>query len=177
VPLYEYERLRPRLGREVYVAPTATVIGDVSLGDDASIWWGAVVRGDVMPIVIGARTNVQDGSVVHVTSGKTSTTIGEDVTVGHMALLHGCKIGSRVLIGMGSIVLDGAVVEDDVIVGAGSLVTPGTRIASGTLALGRPARVVRPLTEEDRAWIRASSEAYLDGKRRYLSTSVVRIPE
>ncbi len=170
--LYEYLGVRPRVGRDVYIAPAATVIGDVTLGDEASLWFGTVVRGDVMPIVIGARTNIQDGSVVHVTTGKAMTTVGDDVTVGHMVLLHGCTVGSRVLVGMGSVLLDGAVIEDDTIVGAGSLVTPGTRIPAGSLALGRPAKVVRSLTDGDRAWIRDSGLAYLDAGRTYRSGAV-----
>jgi len=172
MPLYEYKGVRPRVGRDAFIAPNATVIGDVVLGDQASVWFGAVVRGDVMPIVIGARTNIQDGSVVHVTTDKAATHVGDDVTVGHMVLLHGCTVGSRVLVGMGSVVLDGAVVEDDSIVGAGSLVTPGTRVPSGFLALGRPARVVRPLTAEDRDWIRYAGVAYLDEGRIYRSADV-----
>jgi carbonic anhydrase/acetyltransferase-like protein (isoleucine patch superfamily) len=172
MPLYEYRGTRPRLGRDVYVAPGASVIGDVAVGDESSIWFGCVVRGDVMPIRLGARTNLQDGSIVHVTGGKTTTTIGDDVTVGHLVLLHGCAIGSRVLVGMGSVLLDGVVVEDDAIIGAGSLVTPGTRIPEGCLAMGRPAKVVRALSDADRAWIRESGRVYVEAARTYRSSSV-----
>jgi carbonic anhydrase/acetyltransferase-like protein (isoleucine patch superfamily) len=163
------------VGREAYIAPGATVIGDVTLGDESSVWFGTVVRGDVMPIVIGARTNIQDGSVVHVTSGKSRTTVGDDVTVGHMVLLHGCTVESCVLIGMGSVVLDDAVIGADSIVAAGSLVAPGTRIPSGSMAMGRPAKVVRPLTEEDRVLVRNSCRAYVESARVYLSSAVRRI--
>src|SRR5215831_12952208 len=145
MPLYSHCGVRPTVAPDVFVAPNAVVIGDVHLGAGASVWFGTTIRGDVYPIRIGARTNVQDGSIVHVTGGKAKTTVGDDVTIGHMVLLHGCTIGSGCLIGMGSIVLDGAVVEDDCVVGAGSLVTPGTRIAKGSLALGRPAKVLRKL--------------------------------
>jgi len=173
--LYEYLGLSPRLGRGVFVAPTASVIGDVVLGDESSVWFNTVIRGDLMPIRIGARTNIQDGCVIHVTGGKAKTSIGDDVTVGHMVLVHGCTVGSRVLVGMGSVLLDGSVVEDDAVVGAGSLVTPGTRIPSGSLALGRPARVVRPLTDADRAWIRDAGSIYVDSARTFLSSAVRRI--
>jgi len=172
MPLYEYLGVRPTLGRDVYVAPSASVIGDVTLGDGASVWFGTVLRGDVMPIVIGARTNIQDGSVVHVTGGRARTHVGDDVTVGHMVLLHGCTVGSRVLVGMGSVLLDECVIEDDVFVGAGSLVTPGTRIPSGSLAMGRPAKVVRALTELDREWIRGAGLAYEESSRIFRSDAV-----
>jgi carbonic anhydrase/acetyltransferase-like protein (isoleucine patch superfamily) len=128
-----------------------------------------------MPITIGARTNIQDGSVIHVTGGKEPTRVGDDVTVGHMVLLLGCTVGHRVLVGMGSTLLDGSVIEDDAVVGAGSLVTPGTRIPSGSLAMGRPAKVVRPLNDADRAWVRYAGETYVAECRRYLSSEVRRI--
>jgi carbonic anhydrase/acetyltransferase-like protein (isoleucine patch superfamily) len=175
MPLYEYNGTRPVVGRGVYIAPNATVIGDVTLGDESSVWFGAVVRGDLMPIRLGARTNLQDGSIVHVTGGKTCTVVGDDVTIGHLVLLHGCTVGSRVLIGIGSVLLDGAVVEDDAVVGAGSLVTPGTCIPSGSLAMGRPAKVVRRLTDADRDWIRESGRVYVESTRTYLSSAVRRL--
>jgi carbonic anhydrase/acetyltransferase-like protein (isoleucine patch superfamily) len=161
VPLYEHKGVAPTLGKGVYVAPNATVIGDVYLGPESSVWFGSVLRGDVFPIRIGARTNIQDGSVVHVTGGKAATTVGDDVTVGHMALIHGCTIGARVLVGMGSIVLDGAIIEDDVVLAAGSLVAPGARIKAGSLAMGRPAKAVRALRDEDLAWIAEAGRLYV----------------
>ena len=161
MPLYEHLGVRPVLGRDVYVAPNATVIGDVQLGDDSSVWFGVVIRGDVFPIRIGARTNIQDNAVVHVTGEKAATTIGDDVTIGHLALLHGCTVGNRTLIGMGSVVLDGANVGDECILGAGSLVPPNAILPPRTLALGRPARVVRRLTEQDLAWIREAGRLYV----------------
>jgi carbonic anhydrase/acetyltransferase-like protein (isoleucine patch superfamily) len=174
--LYEFQGIRPVIGRDVFVAPNATVIGDVHLGDEASVWFGAVVRGDFFPIRIGARTNIQDGSVVHITAEKAKTTVGDDVTVGHMALIHGCTIGARCLIGMGSIVLDGAIVEDDCVIAAGSLVTPGAYIPAGSMAMGRPAKVVRPLTEADRLWIAASGASYVTSAAMF-RTSLRRIAD
>jgi carbonic anhydrase/acetyltransferase-like protein (isoleucine patch superfamily) len=177
MPLYELQGRSPKLGRDVYVAANATVIGDVALGDEASVWFGTVLRGDMMPIVIGARTNLQDGSVVHVTTGRAMTVVGDDVTVGHRVLLHGCTIGNRVLIGMGSTLLDGSVVEDDAILGAGSLLTPGARVPSGCLALGRPARVIRPLNDSDHARIREGRDAYVEAGRLYASGAFRRMDE
>ncbi len=172
MPLYEHLGIRPTLGKGVYVAPNATIIGDVHLGDASSVWFSTVIRGDVFPIRIGARTNLQDGSVVHVTAGKASTTVGDDVTVGHMALLHGCTIGSRVLVGMGSIVLDGAVIEEESILAAGSLVAPGVRIPKRSLAMGRPAKVVRALADGDLEWIRESGRLYVAYAKTYSGNGV-----
>jgi carbonic anhydrase/acetyltransferase-like protein (isoleucine patch superfamily) len=151
----------------VYIAPNAAVIGDVTLGDDASVWFSVTIRGDLEPIRIGARTNIQDGSVVHVTGGSNGVTIGDDCTVGHLALVHGCTIGNRVLVGMGSTVLDGAVVGDDVVIGAGSLVTPRMQIPPMSMVMGRPARVIRPLTEADVAWVQASVLAYVEAGKTF----------
>jgi carbonic anhydrase/acetyltransferase-like protein (isoleucine patch superfamily) len=161
VTVYALKGLEPTLDRAGFIAPNATVIGDVRVGDQSSVWFGTVVRGDVYPIRIGARTNIQDNSVVHVTGGKEKTTIGDDVTIGHLALIHGCTIGHRCLIGMGSVVLDGAVIEDDCLIAAGSLIPPRTRIPSGSFVVGRPARVLRTLTEDDRELIRDASARYV----------------
>jgi carbonic anhydrase/acetyltransferase-like protein (isoleucine patch superfamily) len=165
--IYELNDVRPTLGRDVYVADTAVVIGQVQLGDEASVWFGAVLRGDYSFIRVGARTNVQDNSVVHISSGLNPTTIGDDVTIGHSAIVHGCTIGHRCLIGMGSTVLDGAVVGDDSFVAAGALVTPGTVIAPRSFVLGRPARVVRPVEDADLQWIRGASLAYVGYARDF----------
>jgi carbonic anhydrase/acetyltransferase-like protein (isoleucine patch superfamily) len=172
MPLYSHRGTRPTIGDRVFVAPNATVIGDVHLGDQSSVWFGTVIRGDVYPIRFGARTNVQDGSVVHVTGDKAKTTVGDDVTIGHMVLLHGCTIGSRCLIGMGSIVLDGAVVEDECVVAAGSLVAPGARIPARSLAMGRPAKVVRQLTDADLAWVREAGTLYVGYAETFRSGEV-----
>lgn len=172
MPLYEYKGTRPALGRGVFVAPSATVLGDVAVGEDSSVWFGAVLRGDVFPIRIGARTNIQDNAVVHVTGGKASTTIGDEVTVGHLALVHGCTIGSRCLVGMGSIVLDGAIVEDECFVAAGTLIAPGARIPARSLVMGRPGKVVRALGEADLASVRESSRLYVQHARDFAAATV-----
>ena len=166
-PIYALKGLTPTLGRGVFVAPTASVIGDVVIGDESSVWFGAVVRGDVFPIRIGARTNVQDNAVVHVTGGKAATTIGDDVTIGHLALIHGCTIGSHCLIGMGSILLDGAVIEDECLVAAGTLVPPRMRVPARSLVMGSPAKVVRRLGPADLEHIREAGALYVGYSREY----------
>jgi len=158
---------RPRLGRRVFLAPGAVVTGDVTLGDDVSFWFHTVARGDVHWIRIGARTNVQDGSVLHVTHETHPLEIGADVVIGHQAVLHGCTIEDGALIGIGARVLDGAVVEHDAQVGAGAVVTPGHVVPAGHLALGVPAKVVRPLGDEERQTIREIAQRYVDLKERY----------
>jgi carbonic anhydrase/acetyltransferase-like protein (isoleucine patch superfamily) len=150
----------PKIAPDVFVADNATIIGDVVLGTRASVWFGAVLRGDVEKIRIGAGTNLQDLCVVHVDSGGFATVVGDDVTVGHRVILHGCKIGNHALVGMGSIVMNGAEIGDEVILGAGSLVSPGVRIPPGVLALGSPAKVKRQLTDEEKASIRDSGTRY-----------------
>ena len=162
-----YQGIAPRLGRDVFVAPSADVIGRVTLGDEASIWYGCVVRGDVGTITIGARTNIQDLSVVHITSGTADTLIGADVTVGHRAILHGCTVHDLSLIGMGAILLDGSVVESECLIGAGSLVSSGMRIPRGSLALGSPARVIRPLRDGELAMLRNSAAHYVGVAREH----------
>lgn len=165
----------PQLGQRVYVADTALVIGDVHLDDDVSIWPGAVVRGDVNHIHIGAGTNVQDGCVLHVThpgphtAGGFALTIGQSVTLGHQVVAHGCQIGDRCLIGIGAIVMDGAVLEDEIILGAGALVPPGKYLQGGYLYVGVPARQIRPLNEEERQFLRYSADHYIQLKNRYLN--------
>ena len=157
----------PQLGERVYVDEAAVVIGKVNLADEVSIWCGAVVRGDVNTIQIGKRSNVQDGSVLHVTGGSANhpagspLIIGEDVTIGHHVTLHGCIIGNRVLVGMGAIVLDDVVIEDDVMIGAGSLVPPRKRLQSGLMYMGSPAKAVRELTEAEKAFLRQSAQNYV----------------
>lgn len=172
--VFALKGVAPTLGKGTFVAPTASVIGDVVLGEESSLWFGTVVRGDVFPIRIGARTNVQDNAVVHVTGGKAATTIGDDVTVGHLALIHGCTVGSRCLIGMGSILLDGAVIEDDCLVAAGSLVPPRMRIPTRSLVMGRPAKVVRLLDTSDLEHIREAGALYVGYARDFLSDLVAR---
>lgn len=165
---------RPEIGLRVWVDPTAVVIGRVVIGEDASLWPMAVARGDVNSIHIGARSNIQDGSVLHVTHdgpyspGGLPLVIGEDVTVGHRVMLHACTIGDRCLLGMSSTVLDGAVLEDEVFLAAGSLVPPGKRLEGGALYRGSPARRVRDLSDKEREMLRYSSAHYVRLKDRYL---------
>jgi carbonic anhydrase/acetyltransferase-like protein (isoleucine patch superfamily) len=145
----------------------ATILGDVELGEDASVWPGVVLRGDVNFIRVGARTNLQDGTVVHVTTATHPAIIGDDVTVGHRAVLHGCTVEERCLIGIGAIVLDGAVIGPDAMVGAGALVPPGAVVPPGTLVLGAPARPKRPLTPEEIEGLRRSAAHYVELAGRY----------
>jgi len=165
---------KPTLGADVYIDEAARVIGDVTLGDDASVWPMAVLRGDVNAIRIGARTNVQDGSVLHVTHdgpyspGGAPLVIGDDVTIGHGVILHACTIGNRCLIGMGALVLDKVVVEDEVFIAAGAVVPPGKRLVSGFLYRGNPAQQARPLTDTEKAQLQYSAEHYVRVKNNYL---------
>jgi carbonic anhydrase/acetyltransferase-like protein (isoleucine patch superfamily) len=169
-----YNNITPKLGNKVFVDPSAVVIGDVEIGDDCSIWPCAVIRGDMHRIRIGARTSVQDGSVLHIThAGKFTPDgwpliIGDDVTIGHSVNLHGCTIGSRVLIGIGSTILDGAVVEDDVVIGAGTLVPPGKVLKSGSMYMGSPYKEIRPLKESEKDFFLYSSQNYVDLKETFL---------
>ena len=164
----------PSQGERVFVDPASTVIGEVTLGDDSSVWPGAVVRGDMHRIVIGARTSVQDNAVLHITHdsafnpGGFPLTLGDDVTVGHQAMLHGCTIGDRVMIGMQTMIMDGAGVESDVMLAAGSLVSPGKRLASGWLYRGRPARAVRELTAKEIEFLPYVAGNYVKLKDQYL---------
>jgi carbonic anhydrase/acetyltransferase-like protein (isoleucine patch superfamily) len=166
---FRLDDLEPIIADDVFIAPGAAVIGDVVLGAGASVWFSAVLRGDVYPIRVGARTNIQDGAVVHVTNDRHATTLEHDVTVGHRAVVHGCFVEHHCLIGMGSVVMDGARVGAYSIVGAGALVPPGMQIPSGVLAVGSPARVKRPLTDEERAWIDYSAQHYHALGARYLT--------
>jgi len=157
----------PRLAESVWVAESAVVVGDVEIGPDSSIWFGAIVRGDVNAIRIGARTNVQDYTVLHVTSRTHPTVIGDDVTLGHRVTLHGCTVHDRCLIGIGAVVMDGAVVGEDSMVGAGSLVPPGMAVPPRMLALGSPARLKRQLTQEEVGFFRTSAASYVGYADQY----------
>jgi len=173
--LMPFEQWQPSLGKQVYIHPQATVIGQVVLGEDVSVWPAASIRGDIHHIHIGARSNIQDGCILHVTHdgpyqpGGFPLIIGEDVTVGHQAVLHGCTIESLSLIGMASIILDGAIVESEVMVGAGSLVPPGKRLFKGFLWMGSPVKQIRPLKDEERNFLKYSAEKYVELKNRYLT--------
>ncbi len=157
----------PQVGFRTYVASNAHLIGDVIIGDDCSIWFNVVLRGDVMPIRIGHKTNIQDGTIIHGTFQKFGATIGDRVTVGHGVILHGCEIQSEVLIGMGSIVMDGAIIPGRCIVGAGSLVTEGSQFTEGSLILGRPAKKIRELNEDELKFLNQSANNYIDYKKWY----------
>lgn len=159
--LHAFKGILPKLGNAVFMVDSAEIIGDVEIGDQSSLWFNVVVRGDVNFIRIGARTNIQDGAVVHVTHEKHPTWIGDDVTIGHNVTLHGCRIGNRCLIGMGAVIMDGAVVADDAMVAAGSLVTPGTQIQTGCLYAGSPARLKRVLLQTEIEGLKKSAENYL----------------
>jgi carbonic anhydrase/acetyltransferase-like protein (isoleucine patch superfamily) len=158
---------RPVVDPSAVVFASAFVIGEVRIGPRSSVWFGSVVRGDVDDIAIGARTNVQDRCVIHVTTKRFATRLGDDVTVGHSVTLHGCTIGSRVLVGIGAIVMDGCAVGDDCMIAAGSLLAPGTVVPPGHLALGSPAAVKRPLRQEELEHLRRSAENYALLAARY----------
>lgn len=165
--LHLYQGIAPKLADNVFRVGSAEIIGDVEIGAQSSIWFNVVIRGDVNFIRIGARTNIQDGTVIHVTHEKYPTWLGDDVTVGHNVTLHGCTIGHRCLIGMGAVVMDAAVVEDDAMVAAGALVTPGTRVTSGTLFAGSPAKYKRHLSDKEIADIKKSAQNYLNYVESY----------
>lgn len=165
--LLDFEGTFPRTDPGVYVAPGARVIGDVRLGEMSSVWYNAVIRGDVAAVEIGARTNIQDLSMIHVTTGKYSTTIGEGVTVGHRTILHGCVVEDHCLIGMGAILLDGVVVGEGSLVAAGTLLTEGTVIQPGSMVMGSPGKVRRALTAEELQNIRLLAAHYVELARRH----------
>lgn len=173
--LRSFEDSFPVLGARVFVDPSAVVLGDVSLGDDVSVWPQVAIRGDMHWIKVGARTSIQDGSILHIThAGPYNQAgwplqIGSDVTIGHGAILHGCVIGDRVLVGMGATVMDGAIVEDDVVIAAGALVTPGKHLRSGHLYTGSPAREARALSEKELAYFCYSANNYVQLKDRHMT--------
>ena len=173
--LRPYQGMEPQLGERVYIDPASVVIGDVVMGDDCSVWPMTVIRGDMHRIRIGARTSVQDGSVLHITHASDFSpegfplTIGDDVTIGHKAILHGCTLGSRILVGMGAIVMDGAVVEDEVIIAAGAVVTPGKHLESGYVYAGNTAKAMRPLKDKERAFFPYTAGNYVKLKDRFLA--------
>ncbi|VBB68922.1 carbonic anhydrase, family 3 [invertebrate metagenome] len=159
--------VQPHIHGSAFVAPTATVIGNTTIGQDSSIWFGTVVRGDVHEIRIGARTNIQDNSVVHVTGGKYGTYIGSDITIGHRAIIHACTLEDGCFIGMGAVVMDGAVVESCAMVAANAMITPGKRVKAGELWAGSPARSLRPLSAEEINGFSLVTSKYIDLHREY----------
>ena len=173
--LRKYNGIYPVLGHLNYIDLSSVLIGDITLGDDVSIWPLVAARGDVNTITIGARTNVQDGTVLHVTRKSDQNLtgnpliIGEDVTIGHKCMLHGCTLGDRILVGMGTIIMDGAIVEDDVFIGAGSLVPPNKTLLSGYLYVGNPVKQVRKLKESESDFLKQSAKNYIHLKNDYLN--------
>jgi carbonic anhydrase/acetyltransferase-like protein (isoleucine patch superfamily) len=166
MPLYEIGGLAPQLGEGAWAAPSADLIGDVRLGARASVWFGAVIRADNTPILMGEESNIQDGAIGHSDPGFLLT-IGARVTVGHQAILHGCMIADDCLVGMGARILNGAVLEPECLVGAGALITEGKHFESGSLIVGSPARVIRQLTEAEKQALRVSAAHYAEKARRY----------
>ena len=166
MPRYAIDDKQPTLGQNVWIAPNATLIGDIQLADNVSIWWNAVLRGDNEPIRIGRNTNIQDGSVLHNDAG-IPLTIGENVTVGHMVMLHGCTVGDNSLIGIGSILLNRAVIGRNSIVGANTLIPEGKTYPDGVLIVGSPGKVVRELSPEEIARLEKSADGYVQNGRRY----------
>jgi len=170
-----FENHHPKIGKQVFIDPTALVIGQVEIADDSSVWPMATVRGDVHSVTIGARTSIQDGCVLHVTHAGPydpeghSLTIGDDVTIGHKAIIHGCTIKDRCLIGMGAVIMDNSVIHSGVILGANSLVPPNRELESGFLWVGSPAKKIRPLTEKEITYLEYSANNYVKLKDRHLA--------
>lgn len=168
-----FQKTKPQLGNKVYVDESAVVIGDVTIGDDSSVWPQAVIRGDMHRIRIGARSSIQDGSILHITHASSYNesgwplTIGSDVTIGHRAILHGCTIADRVLIGNGAIVMDGAVIDSDVIVGANTLVPPGKHLESGYLYIGSPCKRARMISDKEKTFFLYTAANYVKLKNQY----------
>ena len=147
--IQEVRGFTPQLGEDCFIAPNATIVGDVTLGDQCSVWFNAVVRGDVNSIIMGNKVNIQDGAVIHCTFEKTKTIVGNNVSIGHNAIVHGCTIGDNVLVGMGAIIMDNAVVESNVLIGAGAVVLENAKLESGFIYAGVPAKKIKPLTKEN----------------------------
>ncbi|NKB80564.1 MAG: gamma carbonic anhydrase family protein [Nitrospirales bacterium] len=169
--LKSYRGTMPTIAPDVFIEETAVIIGDVTIGPDSSVWFNSVVRGDVHWIHIGHRTNIQDLCLLHVTHDTYPLSIGDDVTVGHHVVLHGCTVNDRVLIGMGAIIMDGAVISEECIVGAGALVTERTIIPPQSLVLDSPAKVIRPLTNDEHIWLKQSAQNYVQYAKQYLIDS------
>lgn len=166
MPQYEIDGQRPTVPASAWLAPSAELIGAVRLGEDVGVWFGAVIRADNTDIVVGDRSNIQEGAMLHSDPGSPCT-VGADCTIGHHAILHGCAVGDRTLIGMGATVLNNAVIGDDCIVGAGALVTEGKQFPSGSLIVGSPARAIRQLDDATRGFLTASAAHYVDRQRRF----------
>lgn len=168
--LKEYNGILPQVSEKAYVADNVAITGDTKIADDANIWFGVTMRGDLNHISIGKNTNIQDNTVVHVDTDY-PTTIGDDVTIGHLCIIHGCIIEDNVLVGMGSTLMNGSVIKKNTIIGAGSLVTEGKEFPEGVLLVGRPAKVIRELTEEEIQGIKKSAEMYVANSKVYKKTN------
>lgn len=173
--LRSFQGVFPTLGNGIYIDQSAVILGDITLANDVSIWPLVAARGDVNTITIGARTNIQDGTVLHVTRKSEHNPngnpliIGSDVTVGHKCMLHGCTLGNRILVGMGAIIMDGAIIEDDVFISAGALVPPNKTLTSGYLYIGNPVKQIRPLKDSEAAFLQQSAINYVELKNDYLN--------
>ncbi len=169
-----FQGITPTIPKSAFIEETALVIGDVVIGEESSVWFNAVVRGDVHYIRIGARTNIQDLSILHVTHDTYPLVLGDEVTIGHHVVLHGCTVKDRVLVGMGAIIMDGAVIGEGSVVGAGALVTERTVVKPNSLVLGSPAKVKRPVTQKELAWISESAQHYVRYARQYMTDPAAR---
>ncbi len=173
--IHSFRGVQPAIADRVMISPQAYVLGDVTIGTDSSVWPGAIIRGDMHSIHIGERTSVQDGVVLHITHASDYNpeghplVIGDDVTIGHQACLHGCHVGNEVLIGIGATILDGAVIEDQVVVAAGALVPPGKRLESGYMYKGSPAQKARPLSDKEKSYFKYTAGNYVKLKNEYLT--------
>jgi len=166
-----FKNARPRVAKSAFIADDSVIIGDVEIGEDSSVWFGSIIRGDVNFIRIGERTNIQDGTIIHVSSNTHSTVLEDEITVGHRVVLHGCHVESGCLIGIGAILLDGVRVGERSLVAAGSLLTPGTQVPLHSLVMGSPAKVKRQLTNEELAYLDRSWCNYVELKEQYLLTA------
>ena len=168
MPVYPFKNILPKIADSAFIAPSADIIGDVEIGEESNVWYNCVVRGDDNDVKIGARTNVQDGTVVHITKDFSGTYIGDDVTIGHMALIHACTIGNTAFVGMQACMMDGARLEDESMLAAGALLTPGKIVPSHELWAGRPAKFMRKLSDADIKDIKRSADHYVRLSREYL---------
>lgn len=168
--LHKFNDVKPKLGKNIFLAEGCHIIGDVAIGENSSIWFGAIIRGDDNYIKIGKGTNIQDNATVHVTRDETPTIIGNYVTIGHNAIIHGATIGDHTLVGMGAILLDGCIIGKNTIIGAGSLVTSGKEIPEGVLCMGSPAKIIRTLREDEIQKLKDSADHYIQLAKDYLNT-------